>query len=62
MCYFKEGRLGLHYAFILVVKIIVFVSHTATLIAFDIDELNLTQPFALQTKSYTFVFKNHLSK
>lgn len=63
VCYFKEGKLGFHYTFILVVKIIVFVSHIATVMDFDVDELNLIQSLALEKKNLqVFIFKNELSK
>lgn len=51
VCYFKEGKLGFHYTFILIVKIIVFVSHIATVMDFDVDELNLIQSLALEKKT-----------
>lgn len=50
VCYFKEGKLGFRYTFIPIVKVIVFVSHTATFMDFNKHELNLTKPFTLQTK------------
>lgn len=50
VCYFKERKLGFCYTFIPIVKVIVFVSHTATFMDSNKHELNLTKPFTLLTK------------